>query len=257
MQQFKFCILLFLLLSFRNNAAFQRWQTGADRFNSFCDKNKNLARLIAGNLPIYTATNKSEAYRHCLGNIRWLMVGVEMARQTLRGVHNEHCLADLISDDAALEALMASPDPPLHCLLQVQTRERLFRGEMLNTPIPFAYISHLRTFMVLWLAVVPWVFVVYFDWYTMLLCAVIGYGVVGVEEAAVEVEQPFGADFNDIPLDTIVAQTHKTMAGIMRYIREEQRRAIAAGEIADSDDGEGGSTPGKLEQVVVSQDVTK
>ncbi len=26
------------------------------------------------------------------------------------------------------------------------------------------YISHLRTFMVLWLAVVPWVFVVYFDW---------------------------------------------------------------------------------------------
>lgn len=29
--------------------------------------------------------------------------------------------------------------------------------------------------------------------YTMLLCAVIGYGVVGVEEAAVEVEQPFGA----------------------------------------------------------------
>lgn len=26
------------------------------------------------------------------------------------------------------------------------------------------YISHLRTFMVLWLAVVPWVFVVYFNW---------------------------------------------------------------------------------------------
>ena len=26
----------------------RRWQTGADRFNSYCDKNKNLARLIAG-----------------------------------------------------------------------------------------------------------------------------------------------------------------------------------------------------------------
>ena len=25
-----------------------RWQTGADRFNSYCDKNKNLARLISG-----------------------------------------------------------------------------------------------------------------------------------------------------------------------------------------------------------------
>lgn len=52
-----------------------------------------------------------------------------MARQTLRGVRNEHCLADLVSDDAAMEALMASPDPPLYCLQQVQTRERLLRGE--------------------------------------------------------------------------------------------------------------------------------
>ena len=53
----------------------------------------------------------------------------QMARQTLRGVRNEHCLADLVSDDAAMEALMASPDPPLYCLQQVQTRERLLRGE--------------------------------------------------------------------------------------------------------------------------------
>ncbi len=82
-----------------------------------------------------------------------------MARQTLRGVRNEHCLVDLVSDEEAMAALMASPDPPLHCLLQVQTHERLFRGEkdqkwferaddmfldfsacraVLNTPIPFA-----------------------------------------------------------------------------------------------------------------------
>ena len=53
----------------------------------------------------------------------------QMARQTLRGVRNEQCLAHLVSDDDALGALMASPDPPLHCLLQVQTRERTFRGE--------------------------------------------------------------------------------------------------------------------------------
>lgn len=30
------------------------------------------------------------------------------------------------------------------------------------------------------------------QWYTLILAAVIGYGVIGVEEAAVEVEQPFG-----------------------------------------------------------------
>lgn len=43
-----------------------------------------------------------------------------------------------------------------------------------------------------------------------------------------------------------------------RYIRDDQRRAIAAGEIEDSDGSEEGNSPQtKLEQVVVSQDVAK
>ena len=52
-----------------------------------------------------------------------------MARQTLRRVRNEQRLADLVTDEGALAELMASPDPPLHCLLQVQTRVRAFQGE--------------------------------------------------------------------------------------------------------------------------------
>ncbi len=29
-------VALFLLLSFRNNAAFTRWQSGSDKFKNFC-----------------------------------------------------------------------------------------------------------------------------------------------------------------------------------------------------------------------------
>jgi hypothetical protein len=42
----------------------------------------------------------------------------------------------------------------------------------------------------------PQVYVIYYQWYTIPLCLVIGYGIIGVEEAAAEVEQPFGRDFN-------------------------------------------------------------
>lgn len=53
-----------------------------------------------------------------------------------------------------------------------------------TTPIPFAYISHLRTFLVLWLACVPWVYVAHYGYITIVLVAVIGYGIIGGLAAA-------------------------------------------------------------------------
>jgi putative membrane protein len=50
---------------------------------------------------------------------------------------------------------------------------------ILETPLPFVYVSHLRTFMVLWLCVLPWMFVANFEWWTMLLCLIVAYGVLG------------------------------------------------------------------------------
>lgn len=118
----------------------------------------------------------------------------------------------------------------------------------------------------------------------MLLAAVIGYGVIGVEEAAVEVEQvcagctllpprrtarpaqplghapsltrspanpapfsspqPFGHDFNDIPLDVIVKHTHESMASFARYLRAKEQAALAGpddGSSADGDSEDGSS----------------
>jgi putative membrane protein len=57
-----------------------------------------------------------------------------------------------------------------------------------TTPIPLAYIAHLRVFLVMWLACMPWVFVILYGWFTIVLCGMIGYGIIGVEEAAVEGE---------------------------------------------------------------------
>ena len=50
-------------------------------------------------------------------------------------------------------------------------------------------------------------FVASYGWYALLLCGIISYGILGVEEAAVEVEQPMGLDRNDLPLDAIAKDT--------------------------------------------------
>jgi hypothetical protein len=37
----------------------------------------------------------------------------------------------------------------------------------------------MRTFLVLWMGCIPWVYVIYYGYYTILVCAIIGYGIIG------------------------------------------------------------------------------
>lgn len=247
-------VALFLLLSFRNNAAFQRWQTGADRFKNFCHIGKNISRLLANTLSSYVAVGGEEvAYDLVLEKLNWVMAALECGRQHLRGEKHEDVLLEMMPRDQVL-TLHNDSDPVLYCIYKLLDMDRKYFVQkcnewmrsadmmymefcactnVLSTPIPFAYISHLRTFLVLWMACVPWVYVMYYDWYTVMICLVIGYGIIGVEEAAVEVEQPFGRDFNDIPLDTIVADTY---SAISTYIRIVLDAKVAAGQQSPDDD---------------------
>jgi putative membrane protein len=99
---------------------------------------------------------------------------------------------------------------------------------ILRTPMPFAYLAHLRAFLCLWLALLPWVFTASYGWYSMILCGFICWGILGVEEAAVEVEQPFGRDSNDLPLDCIARDTfHLIFEFIINSGFDDQGRALS------------------------------
>ncbi|GBF89673.1 hypothetical protein Rsub_02843 [Raphidocelis subcapitata] len=249
-------VALFLLLSFRNNAAFTRWQNGSDKFKNFCSLGKNMARSVSGTLSSYIAVGGREvAFDVVLERLKWLMVALEIGRQHLRGEKNEEHLLDLLNMDE-IEILHRDKDPVLFCLYKVLDMDRMYFVQKCNewmrgidhmymefcacvnvytTPIPFAYISHLRTFLVLWLACVPWVYVPNWGYITIALCAVIGYGIIGVEEAAVEVEQPFGQDFNDIPLDSIVAEAYGVIGTYIRIVRDAKRKDLLERANAPSD----------------------
>lgn len=72
----------------------------------------------------------------------------------------------------------------------------------------------------------PFTIVEQIAWGTPLIVALITYGVVGVELNAAELENPFGIDFNDIPLGNLthqiinsVKQTHQAgLVGSKRYV---------------------------------------
>jgi len=73
----------------------------------------------------------------------------------------------------------------------------------MRTPLPFAYAQHIKSFLTLFCASVPFAMVEAMGWYTPIAAAVIAFGLFGIDEIGVEIEDPFGYDPNDLPLDAI------------------------------------------------------
>jgi putative membrane protein len=69
--------------------------------------------------------------------------------------------------------------------------------------MPFAYIVHLRSFLVIWLMALPFTMVQYLGWAAIGACALVAYSLLGLETIGVEVEQPFGRDYCDLPIDQL------------------------------------------------------
>ena len=70
-----------------------------------------------------------------------------------------------------------------------------------KTPLPFAYAAMIKQLIVVYLFTFPVVLCERCGWWSPLLMAVISFGLLGMEEASVEIEDPFGGDDNclDMP----------------------------------------------------------
>ncbi len=72
-----------------------------------------------------------------------------------------------------------------------------------RTPMPFAYASLIKLVLLVYLGTLPFVFVDKMGYAAPLVVAVVAFGMLGIEEAGVEIEGPFGRGPNHLPLDQI------------------------------------------------------
>ena len=70
-----------------------------------------------------------------------------------------------------------------------------------RTPIPFAYMVHLRRALILYCFTLPFALVGDLRWWTIAGTFILAYIFFGIEEIGVEIEDPFGFDENDLPLE--------------------------------------------------------
>jgi putative membrane protein len=81
--------------------------------------------------------------------------------------------------------------------------------------------------MVLWLAILPFAFMPAMGPWTVLLCGIVGYQLLGFEDIGVEIESPFGTDYNDLPVDSMQAAIFNNLIKCLAKVNEEAQPAPA------------------------------
>ena len=194
-----------LLLLFRTNGAYDRWWEGrklwgaivndcrsvllkiTTRINNEEDK-KEIVRLFS--LYVYNSKNNLvfQKYEDPSKDNSPIQV-MKLIYIKLRELEKQGELSqgDLIQIDVNLNGLIAS----LGGCQRIK-----------NTPIPFSYSIFIKKFIFLYVITLPIVFF-HFDYWAVLITAFVFYALVSMEVLAEEIEDPFGTDANDLPLDQI------------------------------------------------------
>lgn len=213
-------VALGLLLVFRTNQSYDRWWEGRKLWGAMVNTCRNLARsasvhlasqpeLLARVLALDAAF--PEAAMQSLRGKPWEPRGLsEDDAQFIRGKkHYVTAVAQRLTvhfkaarDAGAIsDYLLTMLEHDAHQLIDIiGACERIHK-----TPLPFAYVVHLRRSLVAYLATLPFAMLSSFGWATIPIVFAASYVLLGIEEIGVEIEDPFEGDLNDLPLEDITA----------------------------------------------------
>jgi len=113
----------------------------------------------------------------------------------------QRCVEYIIQQKVLERGVSRDINPRLTSLAdQLGSCERI-----LYTPLPWIYTLHLRFIIMTYLIILPLVFCEFEDKVStegvIFYCLIIGYAFLGLEDMALEIQNPFGDDYSDLPLD--------------------------------------------------------
>lgn len=218
-------LVLGLLLVFRTNTSYERFWEGRKLWGNVVNLTRNLARQMWVSIQEkYPADHGAK-----VAAIRLLPAFAVALKLHLRSEAPNSELLGLISEDQFAK-LQIINNPPLEIAFWIadylqtqQVQHKLHPYQLtaclealdglvdalggceriLKTPMPLAYSIHLKQLLMLYCLALPFQMVDAVGWGTPFVVALISFTVFGIEAIGIEIENPFGDDPNDLPLDTI------------------------------------------------------
>lgn len=81
-----------------------------------------------------------------------------------------------------------------------------------TTPLPLAYVIHLRRSVILYLISLPAALLNEMGWMAIPAVTAMSFILLGIEEIGVEIEDPFGTDDNDLPLERFCGALEESLS---------------------------------------------
>ncbi len=218
-------IVLGLLLVFRTNTAYDRFWEGRKWWGSLINDVRNLARQIWVAVGEEDATDRQQKER----TLR-LLVAFAVAMKLHLRFQTPNAELERLLTPAQFASLKGMNNPPLEIALWIgdYLQYQYSQGKLnsyqlsatlalldnmvnalgaseriLKTPIPLAYAIHLKQLLLLYCLSLPFQLVDALGWLTGPVVGVFSFTLLGIEEIGLEIENPFGCDPNDLPLDDI------------------------------------------------------
>ncbi|MBM0741910.1 hypothetical protein JOY44_09780 [Phormidium sp. CLA17] len=230
-------IVLGLLLVFRTNTAYERFWEGRKLWGMIVNTIRNLARHMWIVIPVKQPDDRE-------GKVAALKLLIAFAIATKQHLRQEPLDADVekLIAPAKFRKLQTMNHPPLEIAFwigdylqhqysyqhfdsyQLTAMQNLLNSlvdclggceRILKTPMPLAYSIHLKQLLLLYCLSLPFQTVGQLGWWTGVVVALISFTLFGIEEIGIEIENPFGHDANDLPLDTICATMLRNIEDLM------------------------------------------
>lgn len=222
--------VLSLLLVFRTNTGYDRWWEGRKKWGEMVNNTRNLAiKLSATNVNNQDKNFFSRMISNCAFAVKeHLRKGVLIEELNLteeektalqKAEHIPNRIAQSIYQK--LYTLKQSGQITETDYLVLDTNLKTFSDitgaceRIKNTPIPYSYSLFLKKFIFIYVTTMPLAFVSSFGYWSILLTTFVFYVLVSIEILAEEIEDPFGADDNDLPTDELCQKIKANVAEVL------------------------------------------
>ena len=224
---------LSILLVFRTNTAYDRWWEGRKQWGALVNTCRNFAIKLNSLLDADDKDNR-DFFRNAIP------MYASVLKDHLQSEYTRYSLDDI--EHPELKLIDGSRHTPNHVASSMSDRviklhkEGKISGEQLlflndnlnaftdicgacerikNTPIPYSYSAFIKKFIFIYVMTLPFGYVFTLHYLVIPVVAIVFYVMASMELIAEEIEDPFGTDNNDLPMDKLAKNIQKHVAEII------------------------------------------
>ncbi|BFG70184.1 bestrophin family ion channel [Sediminibacterium sp. KACHI17] len=222
-----------MLLVFRTNTAYDRWWEGRKLWGALVNNSRNLAVKMNSILSREDEKNRSFFKKIIPLFASELCIHLQNEKTRLALDADPH--PEIAGFDSSkhipnqIVALMMNKVHLLHRDKHISDHQLLFLNHELqsfldicgacerikNTPIPYSYSAFIKKFIFFYVITLPLGFALSLGYLTIPVVIFIFYVLASLEIIAEEIEDPFGKDDNDLPMQKIAANIGKNIHDIL------------------------------------------